>query len=192
MIKSKDGKAHVRVFRFDPGVDKKPRYESYSVPLQGSVLDALRFIYEEYDPSLSFRFGCSGPTYERCGACSVLVNGQPALSCKRLLEEGMTVDPHPKFELIKDLAVDLDREKKQREKQSTSSVRIFVDPERCTACRDCVLLCPVKVLDIQKVNGRGRAVAADPGSCCGLTCRQCATFCPNSAIRLQTVRKRGK
>ena len=192
MTKKPNGMTQIKVFRFDPEAEKKPRYETFRVPLEGSVLDALRYIYEQHDPSLSFRFGCAGPTYERCGACPVLVNGQPALSCKKLLEEGMTVDPHPKFELIKDLVVDFDREKPKPQKSATSSVKIVIDPERCTACRDCVLLCPLKVLDVRKVGGRGMAVAADPESCCGLTCRQCATFCPNGAIHLQTVGKRGK
>jgi NAD-dependent dihydropyrimidine dehydrogenase PreA subunit len=192
IVKDKNIMTDIRLFRFDPAVDKKPRYETYRVPLEGSVLDALRYIYEEHDSSLSFRFGCSGPTYERCGACPVLVKGQPALSCKKLLEQGMTVDPHPKFEVIKDLVVDFDTEKKGVKKDSRSSVKIVIDPERCTACRDCVLLCPVKVFDIQKVGGRGRAVPTDPGSCCGLTCKQCATFCASRAISLQTVGKRGK
>lgn len=182
----------IEVFRFDPAVDKKPRYETYRVPLEGSVLDALRYIYEEHDPSLSFRFGCAGAGSERCGACPVSVNGQMALSCRKPLEEGMTVGPHPKFELIKDLVVDLDREKKQVERHGASTIKIVIDPERCNACRDCVLLCPVNVFEIQKVNGRGRSVAADPGSCCGLTCRQCATFCASAAISLQTIGKRGK
>lgn len=182
----------IRVARIDPGADKEPRYETYLVPLNGSVLDALRYIYEQYDPSLSFRFGCSGPTYERCGACPVLANGQPALSCKRLLEEGMTVGPHPKFEVIKDLVVDFDREKTVPEKRGTSSVEIIIDSEQCTGCRDCVLLCPVRVLEIQKVNGKPLAVATDPGSCCGLTCRQCAIFCSNRAIRLHPIEKRGE
>src|SRR3990170_5032566 len=166
MTKSGNDMTQIKVFRFDPEVDKKPRYEMYRVPLGGSILDALRYIYEEHDPSLSFRFGCSGSTYERCGACPVQVNGHPALSCKKLLEERMTVDPHPKFEVIKDLVVDLDRENKQTKTRGPSSVRIVIDPRRCTACRDCVLLCPVNVLDIRKVNGRGRAVATDPESCC--------------------------
>jgi NAD-dependent dihydropyrimidine dehydrogenase PreA subunit len=181
---TENGMTQIKVFRFDPETDKRPHFETYRVPLGGSVLDALRYIYEQYDPSLSFRFGCAGPTYERCGACPVLVNGQPALSCKKFLEEGATVEPHPKFELIKDLAVDLDREKQENRESCAPSVGIAIDPERCTACRDCVLICPLKVLEIKKVDGRGRAVATDPGSCCGLTCRQCATFCPSGAISL--------
>jgi len=188
MMKNKDGKAHVKVFRFDPTQDKKPKYQTYDVPLEGSVLDALQYIYEHYDSSLAFRFGCSGASYERCGACSVVVNGQPALTCRRLVERAMTVEPHPKFQVIRDLVIDFDKEQKTR-KKITSSVKISIDLDKCTACRDCVLLCPVKVFEIRKVGSKGKAVATDPASCCGQTCKQCATFCTNGAIRLTSVKK---
>lgn len=178
----------IKVFRFDPKKDERPGYAAYRVPLEGTVLDALRHIYEEQDASLSFRFGCSGPTFERCGACAVKVDGEPALSCKKILKEQMTVEPHHKFAILKDLAVDFDRENTRTEECGTPSTEVIVDQEKCTACRDCVLICPVKVLDIKKIDGKGRAVATDPGSCCGLTCAQCVTFCPNGAIRLQ-IRK---
>lgn len=175
----------IKVFRFDPEKDTDPRYETYKVPLEGTVLDALKYIYEEHDASLSFRFGCSGPTFERCGACAVKVNGEPALGCKKILKEQMTIDPHHKFLILKDLAVDFDRENTQNEELRTLSSEIIVDPEKCTACRDCVLICPAKVLDIKKIDDKARAVAVDPGSCCGETCAQCVTFCPNGAIHLQ-------
>ena len=175
----------IKVFRFNPEKDERPSYTTYKVPLEGTVLDALRYIYEEQDASLSFRFGCSGPTFERCGACAVKVNGEPALSCKKILEEQMTVEPHHKFVILKDLAVDFDRENAQTGEWGTPTTEIVVDPDKCTACRDCVLICPVKVLDIKKIDGKGRAVVTDSGSCCGRTCAQCITFCPNGAIRLQ-------
>lgn len=187
-MKTANGRARVKVFRFDPTQDKKPKYQTYDVPLEGTVLDALQYIYEREDPSLAFRFGCSGASYERCGACALLVNGQPALSCKRLVERQMTIEPHPKFQVIRDLVTDFDREQKTR-KKTTSSVKITIDLDKCTACRDCVLLCPVRVFEIGKVGGKGKAVATDPASCCGLTCKQCVTFCVNGAIRLTGVKK---
>ena len=175
----------VKVFRFDPEKEREHHYETYKVPLGGTVLDALKYIYEEHDASLSFRFGCSGPTFERCGACAVKVNGEPALGCKKILGEGMTVDPHHKYMILKDLVVDFESENTGIGEWDLPSTAISVDPEKCIACRDCVLICPLQVLSVKKIDGRGRAVATDPKSCCGETCAQCATFCPKGAIRLR-------
>lgn len=174
-----------RVFRFDPKVDKEPRYEAYDTPFEGhTVLDVLKYIYEKYDSALSFRFGCAGAGHERCGACPVLVNGKPAMSCKKMAEEKMTIEPHPKFEVIKDLAIDFDRQK-QKVVASVPASNITVDPEKCNGCRDCVLICPLKVFEVQKTGGKGIAVPVDIGSCCGLTCRQCAIYCKNGAIKVE-------
>jgi NAD-dependent dihydropyrimidine dehydrogenase PreA subunit len=116
-----------------------------------------------------------------------MVNGQPAFSCKKVAEEGMRIAPHPKFEIIKDLIVDFDKQK-ERAEGSTASVKITVDPQKCDGCRDCVLICPAKVYEIQKRDGRGVSVPVDVAACCGLTCIQCAIYCKNSAIKVEALR----
>lgn len=178
----KEDLARVKIFRFDPQVDKEPRYETYQTPYKGyTVLDVLRHILEHQDPTLSFRFGCAGGGYQRCGSCPVLVNGRPALSCKKLAEEEMTIEPHPKFEVIKDLAIDFDRVRDRVSKRA-ASVEITIDVDKCDSCRDCVIICPMGVYEMRKEGGRARPVPADIESCCGSTCRQCAVFCKNGAI----------
>jgi succinate dehydrogenase/fumarate reductase iron-sulfur protein len=182
----------VRVFRFDPKTDKKPRHETYHVPIAGkTVLDTLQFIYENHDSSLSFRSGCAGGGYQRCGACPVMVNGKPVLACAALIEPEMTIDPHPKFEIIKDLVLDFAKANK-RTKEIKPTVQIEVDREKCDGCRDCVLLCPLKVFDLRKIRGKTVSIPSDQESCCGTTCRQCVVFCRNQAISLIPVQSRAR
>lgn len=55
-MKDKPGKAKVKMFRFDPTIDKEPRYETYEVPSEGwfgiKVIDTIRYIYENFAPGL--------------------------------------------------------------------------------------------------------------------------------------------
>jgi len=106
-----DEKANVRVMRFDPAKDKEPRYDAYGVPYKGlTVLQVLKYIFENEDPSLAFRWGCDGVGPARCGACVVEVNGAPALACQMLATPEMVLRPHQRFTVIKDLVVDFEKE----------------------------------------------------------------------------------
>lgn len=97
--------AKVKIFRFDPSVDKKPRYETFDeIPYKDrSVLEVIKIIYEHYDQSLALREGCNNGT---CTGCTMMVNGEPVLACQKLAEKEMVIEPHPKFQIIKDLVVD--------------------------------------------------------------------------------------
>ena len=97
--------ATVRVFRYDPTVDKEARYETFEhIPFEGrSVLEVIKLIYEERDQTLAYREGCMNGT---CTGCAMVVNGEPVLACQKLAEKEMVVEPHPKFEIIKDLVID--------------------------------------------------------------------------------------
>ena len=190
MRKGQEQMTELRVFRYDPEKDKKPAYQSYKVPAVGSVLDGLNYVLEHYDSSLSFRYGCWGPGYERCGACAMLINGAPGFSCKIPLQPTvMTVEPHPKFEVIKDLTIDFDKEQKAQRKKIKAVSRISIDVKKCIGCRDCVLLCPMNVMQMNKTERKGKAMVADPDSCCGFTCKMCVAYCPQGAIRLELVKR---
>jgi succinate dehydrogenase / fumarate reductase iron-sulfur subunit len=103
--------AIVRVQRFQPETDRRPRLERYSVPLTAdtTVLDALHWIKTEVDGSLTFRRSCR---HAICGSCAMNVNGRNVLVCKTSLarEVGkgrpVTVRPLPYLPVIKDLVVD--------------------------------------------------------------------------------------
>ena len=58
-------KMTVEVFRYDPAADGDTRFDSYEVPYQSEwvVLDALNWIKDELDGSLTFRWS------SRMGVC---------------------------------------------------------------------------------------------------------------------------
>ena len=104
-------RATLRIQRFHPETDRRPRLERYSVPLttDTTVLDALHWIKTEVDGSLTFRRSCR---HAICGSCAMNVNGRNVLVCKTSLarEVGkgrpVTVRPLPYLPVIKDLVVD--------------------------------------------------------------------------------------
>ncbi len=102
--------ATVKVFRFDPAVDQEARYETYEgLPYRDrTVLEVIRAIYEEHDPTLAFREGCSNGT---CTGCALIVNNEPVLACQTLAQKEMVIAPHPKFAIIKDLVIDFNKTK---------------------------------------------------------------------------------
>jgi len=102
--------ATVQVFRFDPSVDKEPRYQIFEgVKYENrSVLEVINLIYEERDQTLAFREGCGNGT---CTGCAIMLNRIPVLACQAPAEREMVIEPHPKFEIIKDLAVDFNKVK---------------------------------------------------------------------------------
>jgi len=107
-------------------------YDVFEINLkQGmTVLDALFYIQDNIDPSLSFRYSCRGAV---CGSCGILVNKVPVLACRTQLKsvknmkfnlkefDALTINPQskwdaanealieplPNFPIITDLVVDL-------------------------------------------------------------------------------------
>ncbi|PZR51710.1 fumarate reductase iron-sulfur subunit [Xylanimonas oleitrophica] len=106
-----DGAPTVRVTvtRQEPG--QEPRDETFEVPYtdRTSVLDALDWIKDHVDPSLTFRWSCRMAV---CGSCGVMVNGRPVLGCETFVSgyrtSGITVGPLAHAEVQRDLVVDTD------------------------------------------------------------------------------------
>ena len=148
----------VRVFRYDPQRDGEPTYQSYEVPyVEGmTVLDLLRWIYENQDGSLCFRFSCG---IGKCGSCAVSVNGRSVLSCREVLrgdERELLIEPLPNFPVIKDLVIDRERFEERlasalasiSERELPSPLlppRPLEDPTwpECIECLVCEGACPV-------------------------------------------------
>jgi succinate dehydrogenase/fumarate reductase iron-sulfur protein len=101
-----DGQATVKIFRFDPAVDKKPKYETYQVPGEvwhdRKVIDVLKYIYQNLAPGLAFREAC----YQGlCGCCTMKVNGKPVLACDSFASQEMIIEPLNKDKVVKDLII---------------------------------------------------------------------------------------
>lgn len=95
---------NVLVDRYDPE-QAKCVARSYSVPLKkgATVLEALLYIFENYDSTLAFRYGCRSA---KCGECAVDVDGNPRLACLAGAREGMRISPLKNLPPVRDLVVD--------------------------------------------------------------------------------------
>ncbi|ACZ29206.1 succinate dehydrogenase and fumarate reductase iron-sulfur protein [Xylanimonas cellulosilytica DSM 15894] len=104
-----DQTLRVTVTRQEPGA--APRDETFDVPFDDrtTVLDALDWIKDHTEPSLTFRWSCRMGV---CGSCGVMVNGRPLLGCETTVAgyrtSGITVGPMAHATVQRDLAVDTD------------------------------------------------------------------------------------
>ena len=66
------------VVRYRPEQDAEPAFQTYEVPFRDDwvVLDALNYIKDRLDGSLSYRWSCRMGV---CGSCGMMVNGKPKL-----------------------------------------------------------------------------------------------------------------
>ena len=107
-------KATVKVWRFDPSIDQEARYETYHLPPGNwdrvKVLDVLRYIYENFDPGLSFREPCRQGF---CKECAVRVNNKVALACEVFLKKDTVIEPVSVHNVIKDLVTNKSNESSQ-------------------------------------------------------------------------------
>ncbi|MEA2641417.1 MAG: fumarate reductase iron-sulfur subunit [Chloroflexota bacterium] len=99
------------VTRYRPGDDPVPVTESFFIPYHDDwvVLDALQYIKDYVDGSLSFRWSCHMGV---CGSCGMIVNGTPKLTCAAFLRDyyphEVVVQPLTNFPVVRDLVVDIE------------------------------------------------------------------------------------
>lgn len=101
----------LEIQRYIPEKHQEPFFQEYEVPFREKwvILDALNYIKENIDETLSYRWSCRMGV---CGSCGMMVNEKPALTCGTFLEEYMPgpirVEPLRHFEVIRDLVVNTD------------------------------------------------------------------------------------
>ena len=104
--KEKHFNAELEIFRGASEID--PSFETFNVPFQqgASVLDALIWINDNIDETLSFRYSCINAN--ACKECMMLIDGKVEYAClKKLQEKRSTLKPLPNKKLIKDLVTDI-------------------------------------------------------------------------------------
>jgi succinate dehydrogenase / fumarate reductase iron-sulfur subunit len=163
----------VRIQRFNPEVDKKPRIDEFIITLEPgtTILDALRVIKNEQDGSLTYRRSCR---HAICGSCAMNVNGKNMLACNQPLKDHLdrsgriTIRPLPYQPIIKDLVVDRSVfwEQYQRVKpwlippqdvpekefcMSPEEVEALKNAEKCIMCGACYASCQVIGLNKQYI-----------------------------------------
>ena len=84
------------------------RTERHRVPFEPgqSVLDGLRYIRVQHDPSLAIRFSCINAN--ACKECMMLLDGKVVYACTARLEpREMTLAPLPNKPLVRDLVTEI-------------------------------------------------------------------------------------
>ncbi len=94
----------VKVFRFDPSVDKEPRYDSYAVPYQHgmSAMNALDYIYQNLDGTVAY-YDHAGCCLGICAKCTAKINGNVRLLCQTLIQGDTTLEPTAASSVVRDL-----------------------------------------------------------------------------------------
>ena len=98
------------IYRWSPDDDANPRVDTYYVDLDDCgpmVLDALLWIKNKVDPTLTLRRSCREGI---CGSCAMNIDGSNTLACTKGMDEvkgAVKVYPLPHMPVIKDLVPDL-------------------------------------------------------------------------------------
>jgi len=98
------------IYRYDPEAGGNPRLDTFEVDLDDCgpmVLDALLWIKNKVDPTLTLRRSCREGI---CGSCAMNMDGTNWLACTRFISDmdaPATVYPLANLPVIKDLVADL-------------------------------------------------------------------------------------
>src|SRR5260221_342583 len=152
-----------RVYRWNPDDGKNPCLDTYYVDCGDCgpmVLDALIWIKNNIDPTLTFRRSCREGV---CGSCAMNIDGLNTLACTKAtadIKGTVKIYPLPHMPVVKDLVPDLtnfyaqyasvkpwlqtrtpappDRERLQSKEDQEKIDR----PSACILCACCSTACP--------------------------------------------------
>ena len=147
------------IYRWNREDNKNPRVDKFFVDkkkLGPMTLDALLFIKNDLDPTLTFRRSCREGI---CGSCSMNVNGTNTLACLKPIEgKEINIYPLPHMRVLKDLVPDLSEfyeqyksiepwlknstKAKKEQRQSPSDRKKLDGLYECVLCACCSTSCP--------------------------------------------------
>jgi fumarate reductase iron-sulfur subunit len=171
----------LEVARYRPERESEPTFQTYEVPFRKDwvVLDALNYIKDRLDGSLSYRWSCRMGV---CGSCGMMVDGEPKLTCATFLSHYMPgpvrVEPLRYFPVVRDLVIEMSdfmaklKDVKpwivRKDHKAISDGEYLQTPEQldtykqfsmCINCMLCYSACPVYGLDPHFVGPAAIALA---------------------------------
>jgi len=151
------------IYRWEPDSGKNPRLDTYEVNLDNfgpMVLDAIIYIKNEIDSTLTFRRSCREGI---CGSCAMNIGGTNTLACTKAISDfngDIRIYPLPHMPVVKDLVPDLSHFYAQyasikpwlqtKTSAPTNSERLQSKEDRekldgmyeCILCASCSTSCP--------------------------------------------------
>lgn len=170
----------LEVMRYRPEMDDKPFFQTYQVPCEEEwvVLDALNYVKDEMDRTLSYRWSCHMFV---CGSCGMVINGEPKLACKAFLRDykgKIRVEPLANFPIERDLVIVQDdfieklesvkpyivaKQEKPVEQgeylQTPAQLKAYKQYSMCINCLLCYSACPQYGLDEKFIGPAALALA---------------------------------
>ena len=159
----------LEVTRYRPEQETEPTIQEYEVPITPDwvILDALNYIKDDVDGSLSYRWSCRMGI---CGSCGMMVNGEPKLTCATFLADyapgPVRIEPLKNFPIIRDLTIEMSdfmrklkdvkpwiirEDEKPIEEgeylQTPAELDTYKQFSMCINCMLCYSACPVYALD---------------------------------------------
>jgi succinate dehydrogenase / fumarate reductase, iron-sulfur subunit len=157
-----------KIYRWDPEEGGQPRLDEFTIDLSKCgpmVLDAVIYIKNEIDQTLTFRRSCREGI---CGSCAMNIDGTNTLACTKAIGDcagDVKVTPLPHMKVVKDLVPDTKSIYKQYE-----SIEPWLQNDEPVGERE-RLQAPEDSDALNGEDGHG------PAGC--ILCFCCSTACPS-------------
>jgi len=167
--KDAKNKQKFSIYRWDPDTADQPRMDTYEIDLDKCgpmVLDALIYIKDKVDSTITFRRSCREGI---CGSCAMNIDGTNTLACTKPIEDvtksKVTVTPLPHMNVVKDLVPDQNHLIAQY-----NSIEPWLKTDSATPTRERLQ----SAEDADHLNGSD---GHGPSAC--ILCFCCSTSCPS-------------